>query len=65
MSATLGTTLIAVASPQGIVMAADHFAYKEQEGKAVPAGRGVRKVFFAGNNLLVGSAGLVESGIVE
>lgn len=61
MSATLGTTLIAVASPQGIVMAADDFAYKEQEGKAVPAGRGVRKVFFAGNRLLVGSAGIVEN----
>jgi 20S proteasome alpha/beta subunit len=60
-----GTTLIAVAIPDGIVMAADDLMYSEQGGEPSPLRNGVHKVFAVGQNILIGSAGLLSHSGIE
>lgn len=56
-----GTTLIAVATDGGIVMAADDLAYAEKCGEAVPRRQDLQKVFVAAENILIGSAGAMSN----
>jgi hypothetical protein len=54
-----GTTLIAVATIDGLILAADDLMYAEQGEQAIPLEDGVQKVFVINNNILIGSAGLL------
>jgi hypothetical protein len=54
-----GTTLITVATEDGIVMAADDLVYAKQGGQTVPALKGIQKVFIVDSNVLIGSCGLM------
>src|SRR5271157_1609240 len=55
-----GTTLMAVMTVDGIVMAADDLVYAEKGGTVIPSENGVQKVFVLGNNILIGSAALMR-----
>ena len=54
-----GTSLLCVATDDGIFLAADDLVYAEQEGIAVPRGYDFRKVG-ATDKVLIGTAGLME-----
>lgn len=61
LAITRGTTLITLAVPEGVVMAADDLVYEqEQGGEAVPSERGVRKLYAMGS-VLIGSSGMMRS----
>jgi hypothetical protein len=60
-----GTTLIAVATDDGIVMAADDLVYVEKGGEVIPSFHGVQKVFVAAENILIGSAGMMANSQIE
>jgi hypothetical protein len=53
-----GTTLICLATEDGVFLAADDLMYVEREGQAVPHQRDFRKVG-ATDNVLIGTAGLM------
>lgn len=54
-----GTTLISLATDDGILMAADRLVYAVVDGQAVPRHQGFPKVFATGSNILIGSAGMM------
>jgi hypothetical protein len=60
-----GTSLITLATAEGIVVAADDLMYVEKEGKAIPIELRMRKVFTVESNLLIGSAGTVKNKSIE
>jgi hypothetical protein len=55
-----GTTLIAIKHVDGIVMAADDLMYTEVGGHATPQRDRVQKIFPMGDNILIGSAGVLS-----
>jgi hypothetical protein len=56
--AAIGTSLICLATEDGILLAADDLVYAEHEGQALPLQRDFRKVG-AINSTLIGTAGLM------
>ncbi len=59
-----GTTLIVLATDDGLLIAADDIMYREQEGQAIPVKQNVRKVWAMGN-IMIGSSGILFCPEIE
>lgn len=64
MRISRGTTLICVATHDGIFLAADDLVHVEQDGQAIPTGKSFRKVGSV-ENILIGTSGLMICGAIN
>jgi hypothetical protein len=65
LSLCSGTTLIVIATEDGILMAADDLVYVERGGEAIPALDQVQKVVAMGENILIGTCGMAWHRSIE